>query len=60
MNEVIVLVTADLATNSNNPEVVADVIGVPVTAIDIGYGVVSIYPALDRYAIRVDYVAFSM
>lgn len=60
MNEVIVLVTADLATNTNDPEVVAEAIGVPATAIDIGYGVVSIYPALNRCAVRVDYVAFSM
>ena len=53
-----VLITVDLESNSPSPDVAAVAIGVPATAIDGGFGVVTLDPQLHRYAVKVDAAAF--
>lgn len=53
-----VLITVDLASLTNDVQVAAEAIGVPVAAIDQEFGVVVVNPDIHRHAARVDPSAF--
>lgn len=53
-----VLITVDLSSDTNDAQVAAEAIGVPITALDQDFGVLLLDPAIHRHVARVDLSVF--